>query len=552
MTRLLVLAVIAACAAVEAAPARQQTVQHPGETAPRRPAEGTEQNANTAGLRGHVTGVDGRPIRSAEVKATGVAGNAATTDEAGRYEIDALPAGDYVVTASKSGYATVELGQARPGSPGRRLHLADGESADRVDLVLPRAGAISGRVVDENGDGIQGADVSLLAVRFDEGRRHLAGVLSRMTDDRGRFRLFAVQPGQYVLTAAAATRGPYRLPGYAPAFYPGSPHAAEAEILTVGPAEDLAEVEIRLAPGHVATVSGAAFNSRGEPYHGRLLLAASQRSGALAGPQTAGVVRPDGTFEFVNVAPGDYVLQAIERGFPGGEFAMQYVAVGDADIGGITIRTAPGSAVRGHIIVDSDSHAEPRDFSFMFRQADFDLAPMQGTYRAKINDDWTFDMVNLFGPLFIRPTGSPEWLLKSVRVDGTDITDVPVSFGRKDDSLSDVEVVLTKRGAEISGTAIGAQGQPAADYTAVVFAADSARWFPQSRFMKTARSGSDGTFGVRGLPGGDYYVAAIDHLPGTESSGEWQDPRFLESLARGAVRVTLTEGQKTAVSLRLP
>ena len=33
----------------------------------------------------------------------------------------------------------------------------------------------------------------------------------------------------------------------------------------------------------------------------------------------------------------------------------------------------------------------------------------QGTDRAKINDDWTFEMVGLAGPLCIRPTGRPEW-----------------------------------------------------------------------------------------------------------------------------------------------
>jgi hypothetical protein len=50
---------------------------------------------------------------------------------------------------------------------------------------------------------------------------------------------------------------------------------------------------------------------------------------------------------------------------------------------------------------------------------------------------------------------------------------------------------------------------------------------------------------------GEYYVAAVDWLQGTEGFGEWQDPAFLKSIAPRARRVTLADGQMAAVTPRL-
>jgi protocatechuate 3,4-dioxygenase beta subunit len=536
-----------------------QTVQRPGD-AVQRPAskKRTDGSAPTGVIRGHVTTADGRALRGAQVTAVGSAAalpNGATTDADGGYEL-AVPAPDaYILTAIKDGYDMVEFGQPRPSEAGKRVRVSDAETVDRIDFTLPRAGAIIGRVVDDNGDPIDGATVSLLESRLLDGRRQLVATehagRRRTTNDLGRFRLFGVQPGQYVLSAAPALAGPYRLPGYALTYYPGTASAGGAEALTIGPADERSGVEIRLLSGVASKVSGTAFDSRGEPYRGRLVIAASQRSGIAAAPPVAGLVHADGSFEFTNIAPGDYVIQATERGYPGGEFAYQYVSVIDADVRGVAIRTAPGSTMSGRIILEGDARgAKPQDFSFLFMQTDFDRSPA-GIYRAKINDDWTFSMAGLTGPLLIRPTGSAEWLLKSVRAGGVDLVDTAVSFGRRDDSLTDVEVVLTRNGASVEGSAADERGQPAADYAVVVFAADRTRWYRRSRFVRSARSDADGAFHVRGLPSAEYFVAALPRSRGAAVPEEWQDPAFLERLSAAATRVTLTEGHSTPATLRL-
>ena len=102
--------------------------------------------------------------------------------------------------------------------------------------------------------------------------------------------------------------------------------------------------------------------------------------------------------------------------------------------------------------------------------------------------------------------------MKAVRLNGRDITDTPLPFGTKDDSLTDVEVVVTNRAREIAGTVTDGRGQPTADYTVIVFATDRGRWYSQSRFMAFARPGPDGAFAVRGLPRADYLVVAVDRM----------------------------------------
>ncbi len=57
---------------------------------------------------------------------------------------------------------------------------------------------------------------------------------------------------------------------------------------------------------------------------------------------------------------------------------------------------------------------------------------------------------------------------------------------------------------------------------------------------------------MRGLPPSDYFVATVSGWRVLKDGADaWQDPEFLESIALRAVRATLTEGQKLALSAKL-
>jgi hypothetical protein len=156
------------------------------------------------------------------------------------------------------------------------------------------------------------------------------------------------------------------------------------------------------------------------------------------------------------------------------------------------------------------------------------------------------------GPRRLRVLTTPAgWALKSILVNGIDVTDTPLMFGTNEQSLRDVEVVLTDRVTEIVGGVTDDRGRPAADYVVVAFATDRAQWYQQSRFLKNTSPARDAAFALRGLPPGQYYVAAIDRRLGAEEAGELENPEFLESLVAHATRVTLSEGQRTTLTLKL-
>jgi hypothetical protein len=224
-----------------------QTAPRPGESAAR-PAS-TPRPAGDAGvIRGRVTGVDGRPLRQADVTVNSPRlpqPRRESTDADGRYEAGGLPPDSYTVSASKTGFATTAFGQQASYPGGRRVTVSDREILEHIDVAMPRAGTIAGRVADENGDAVMGASVSLPVRPPAPAPRERAkagppsGLVS-LTAQPGRLLVASVKPP--ARTTRLATR---RLDGAA---------SATTRTRHCG-AEDLTSIEIRV-PGHVVRVPG--------------------------------------------------------------------------------------------------------------------------------------------------------------------------------------------------------------------------------------------------------------------------------------------------------
>jgi hypothetical protein len=223
------------------------------------------------------------------------------------------------------------------------------------------------------------------------------------------------------------------------------------------------------------------------------------------------------------------------------------------DVTDIRVQTSIGSRVEGRIVFEGSGTPDPTGVTVTTLQTDFDRAPLIGpSGRATGKPDGTFVLNGLNGPRRLRLLRAPgSWSLRAIYANGRDVTDEPLSFGTKDESLTDVEIVLTNKPAGIIGTVADARGQAVADYTVIIFATDAERWYQGSRFMTFARPKADGAFSVEDLPAGEYFVAAVDRMRGTEAFGEWQDPAVLESIAPRATRLTLTDGQLASITAKL-
>jgi len=260
-------------------------------------------------------------------------------------------------------------------------------------------------------------------------------------------------------------------------------------------------------------------------------------------------IDPNGTFKLLNVPPGRYTVQARSGGREF-ELARMDLTVGAENVEGLTLVTAPGAAVNGTIVSDT---GEPFDFRPSQLQVaarpalpDTQLANV-GPGGSRVGDDWTFGVRNLSDAVFLRVTAPTGWMLKSVTVDGQDITDVPLELPPAQ-TLNGAQIVLTKKIANLSGLVTDSKGNPVLDATVVVFPADEKLWTFQSRFIKAARPDQDGRYRVTGLPGpGSYLTIALQGL----EDGQAGDPDFLASVKEQATKLELNEGETKSVDVKL-
>ena len=527
-------------------------------------------STDTALVRGRVTTAGGGPLPHARVDlvtvprvvGTGPAAVLATiarsafSDESGRFELGDLPAGRVRLTVSKAGYwpASPDSKPLDPIDAQQSVDLTRGEARERVDFTLARWGAVTGRVFDEYGDPVQGATVQVLQLRYEGGRRRLlpAGAAPRQTNDLGGYRVYGLTPRQYILSASvggvSGAGSSAELPGYGRSYYPGTSNASEALFVAVSASRDQGPVDFALSRVRTARVSGVALSASGErSAAGSLKLIPSQRSSSPTSVEVGARINPDNSFEFPNVSPGDYVIKLYRgrsRPWTEGEFAALHVLVNGDDVIGLVLQTQTGSSITGRITWDRpDGTPPPRSMELAPLPVDPDSSPSQSAI-AEVDASWRFTLEGVSGLRRLTLVRPPEgWTLKEIRINGIDATDQPMLFGRRDQSLSDVEVVLTDRINEIGASMANDRARPVAGANLIVFSVDRDKWYPESRFMQRAVAGADGQASIRALPDGAYYAAAVRRAP-AEGDEAWQDPEYLSGLLGRATTVTLQDGQK--------
>jgi hypothetical protein len=517
-----------------------------------RPATGSR----TSSVRGRVIGASGMPLACASVRI--VAPDAPVpevfTDREGRYSIEGLTAGVFVLEARERTHIPLQNGQRGPADRPTPIELREEEERTNVDFVLPRHPFIAGTVVDEHGEPLEGIAVTAFHLQRRDGMLGMGAPASGTTDDRGRYRVIPFQPGTYVVVATAlgavSIAGTH---GYTPTFYPGAADAATAGRVTVDAGRDAAGIDITLTPRFLATVSGSIASADGAPPAGMVSLGVSSRSAAV--PFSSWSASPDATGRFVirNVPPGEYVVKAVDPADPP-RFGMHHVTVADTDPPPLTIVTTRGTTVEGTIVAPHDANLVSLTVSAV--PADFDYSPAAGSFRltrVAREADGSFRLPGVTGPsrLQIEVPACQGCYVVSAFVNGRDALDTPFDFGLSDAVYRGAEIVISDAGATLEGRIVRERGDEAARVSVVAFSAFRDLWYPQSRHIKIAPVAAGEPFQVPGLPPGDYLVAAVAGTGALSLEGDVTDPETLEQLSRRAARVTLRERERRSLDLRL-
>ena len=551
---------------------------------------------------------------STAVPQTGVSPLASTprsamTTSDGYVVFRGLATGTYTIAATAYGFVTTNY-------PRTMVEVGTTDRPASVTLRMWQLGAIAGRVVDERGEPVVGAPVNALRRVVRSAATVLENVAGVETDDRGVYRLSQLQPGTYVVAVMASSltlppsvaadleaarngtgpsdvmsellrggapvsviimgdairtggfmvqrRGPTptfapdgRLLTYATTLHPGTTDPAQAMAITIASGESRTGVDIPIRFAPTVRVSGVIKGPYGPIEHAtvRLIPPNAADTNSFDPLGVASVISDDdGTFAFLDVAPGQYVLKSaianeidVNEGTPAVALsAVQPLTVAEMDVTGLTLMMQPGVRISGRVEFVGEASPAPQ---YQGPLIGFRPAGSQSfrTLRGSVQPNGSFS--TLGGPAgryTVTAVPFPGWSLLSVSRGGRVLPDDMIDLGTAD--VTDLVVTFSRKTTRVSGTIVTESGAVDPDADVVIFPSDSNSWRDgtATRRVRQAHATALGRFDITDVPIGEYYVAAVINRWTVDST----DPAVLDRLVAGATKVSLAEGDQRTVALR--
>ena len=495
-------------------------------------------------------------MRKARVTLSGDAGaprDPIYTDNEGRFEFANLAPARYAVAAWKSGWVETTFGARSFWDRSVSIVVTPGAVVEGVQLALDRGAAISGRVIDEDGEPLVNATVDVGRAIMRDGRLRFISAGSTQTDDLGEYRVGGLPAGAFVVgvfgfppPSARASAGVSGDPMQRPhtVYYPQSLTLAQVTPVSLRTGDDVSSIDVTfIASGPIARVSGRVIDPKNPSARPMVEFVSDGNGmpGAMMGLNMG--TQPGGEFS-VPLGPGEYTI--VGRTDAGGA-AMQHVTVGQEDISGIQLVIANSARVSGRVIYEGARPPArpvveawaPEPLGMM---AVFANNPQEGRPTLVGSDD-RFTLTGVFGRRELRVNQLvPGWIVKSITTGGRDVLDVPIDF-KDGDNLRDVVITVTDRGAELSGVVLDATGAPATGMSALLFAEDRRQLPRRAHWEKPDLTGH---FVLAGLPAGAYLIALAADVDDTR----WSTPEYLDAFRAQATRITLGDAEKKSITLQ--
>ena len=488
-----------------------------------------------------VNSTNGEPVRKVSVvlqrwnAGSGVS-YSVQTDANGRFLIDDVEPGEYVVVIERQGFLFKPPGAANAPNP--PLKLGKGQAVRDLSIPLTPLGVIAGRVFDEDGVPLRGASVSALhsyyvsalQAYYGAHKRRLGGSTAdtTTTNDKGEFRLWGLRPGVFYLSAVGPAYGESRYStavGQLPTYYPNSAGASHATPIELAAGAVMGGIDIRLRRVVVFTVRGK-FAPGENPIY--IYLTPRDTSESSKGPK----LEASQAFSFEGVLPGGYLIHGSrgEGGKP--SYASQAVDVvnEDVDVGVLTF--LPGVDVSGVVQTEGATALSPSlritliqddgglfakgagvnpDGSFLMH----DVAPC--VYQVIVNG--ADPGVPVRDPYSVRPDSARVYV-KSMQMGDRDAEDGYVDLTRGGAPLT---VVLASDVGEVEGLARNGNGHPAARVRVTLVPQGGRVGRPD--LLRYAFSNDKGEFKIVNVPPVEYKMFAWEDVSeGAPRNAEFRKP----------------------------
>jgi hypothetical protein len=463
-----------------------------------------------------VNSVTGEPIPRARVFVM-AARAGAVADNLGRWTITNLPCGRVTVSASKAGFL-----------PGPVSDPVTGKEAPAHDIrveLIPQA-VVTGKVLDEAGDPVPNARVSVQSSRVLEGRRAFAQSGGAATNDLGEYRIASLPAGRIVLCASAPLEAqpfePTQSTILGESCYPGpvvDGAAAGAGSLSL-PAGREARVDFNLTRVPAVSIRGKVA---GMPEGGGPVVTLMKR-GTINQSKTASMSR-DGSFEIRGVPPGSWTLSVDYWENGRRLLARAPVDVGASDLEGVVVRLDAGVTVTGTVT------GGPKQFSVGLRGTD----PSASAGAAQWDKTHTsFTIADATPGTYTLTAGlPPPYYLKSAMLGGRDMSREAVPILQ---STGPIEVVVGDDAGSVEGVVQDSEGNPAMGSVMV---------WREGKPPATVPTSPGGRFRINGIAPGDYRVFAWDDF----QQVEYADADWMRRNGGSGLAVTVTAGRSADVQL---
>ncbi|MCU1236642.1 MAG: hypothetical protein JWP63_4609, partial [Candidatus Solibacter sp.] len=440
----------------------------------------------------------------------------AMSDRAGHFSIATIRPGTYVLIPERSGFLHV---QAKADASVPTVAIKAGEHLTAYELEMTPRAVLSGRVVDDAGDPVQGIRVQAIPVSAESAPIVIANIPNPSTNDRGEFRILGA-PGKYYLQVTpnpsfGNERPEFRSDGtteaiYGTTFYPSALRKDRATVVEAIAGKDVGGIEIRLARQQQGlSISGLVSGMPEGQQRPHVVLQYGEKAPMITNGRSTGAAA-DGKFKFESLQPGFYRIwgQYSDGKTTLVSRAMEWT-LENTEVSNVELRLVPGLEVSGKVRFEGDPAAPAL-------KGTVKLEPMLG-YMAgnmqrtggELDPDGAFRIKGVTPSRYkVRVDPLPEGAyVKSLDIDGAPTPPDAVDLSNAAKNLT-ANLVIGRNAVSISGRILNTNGEPMQTNVVMVFLVkDSSEMLNGNG---TTQATPDGKYTLKGVAPGKYKLFAVD------------------------------------------